>query len=457
MQTITDFIARINSAVNNVVWGWPAMILILGVGLLLTFGTMFLQFRKFGLSMKETIGKIFNKDKAGKGAITPFQAVCTALAATVGTGNVAGVAGAICLGGPGAVFWMWVSALLGMATKYSEVTLAVHYREKNEKGEYVGGPMYYIKNGLGKNWKWLGIVFAAFAALAAFGIGNATQIGSIKDSINSTISVFGGSVTKTQNLIIGIFLSLILMFILLGGMKRLASVTEKLVPFMALLYIVLGLGVILFNIGRIPEAFASIFREAFTPRAVIGGGIFLAMKRGISRGIFSNEAGLGSAPMAHASADTDNPVHQGLFGIFEVFMDTIVICTMTALIVLCSTEPGYGASAGAELTISGFVNTYGSWASIFGSVAIICFAFSTVLGWGLYGSRCIEFLFGNKAVKPYTVVFCLVAIIGATLDLGLLWDITDTLNGLMAIPNLIAVALLSPVVFKLSKEYFKKK
>ena len=457
MQTITDFIARINSAVNNVVWGWPAMILILGVGLLLTFGTVFLQFRKFGLSMKETIGKIFNKDKADKGAITPFQAVCTALAATVGTGNVAGVAGAICLGGPGAVFWMWVSALLGMATKYSEVTLAVHYREKNEKGEYVGGPMYYIKNGLGKNWKWLGIVFAAFAALAAFGIGNATQIGSIKDSINSTISVFGGSVTKTQNLIIGIFLSLILMFILLGGMKRLASVTEKLVPFMALLYIVLGLGVILFNIGRIPEAFASIFREAFTPRAVIGGGIFVAMKRGISRGIFSNEAGLGSAPMAHASADTDNPVHQGLFGIFEVFMDTIVICTMTALIVLCSTEPVYGASAGAELTISGFVNTYGSWASIFGSVAIICFAFSTVLGWGLYGSRCIEFLFGNKAVKPYTVVFCLVAIIGATLDLGLLWDITDTLNGLMAIPNLIAVALLSPVVFKLSKEYFKKK
>lgn len=457
MQTITDFIARINSAVNNVVWGWPAMILILGVGLLLTFGTMFLQFRKFGLSMKETIGKIFNKDKAGKGAITPFQAVCTALAATVGTGNVAGVAGAICLGGPGAVFWMWVSALLGMATKYSEVTLAVHYREKNEKGEYVGGPMYYIKNGLGKNWKWLGIVFAAFAALAAFGIGNATQIGSIKDSINSTISVFGGSVTKTQNLIIGIFLSLILMFILLGGMKRLASVTEKLVPFMALLYIVLGLGVIFINIGRIPEAFASIFREAFTPRAVIGGGIFVAMKRGISRGIFSNEAGLGSAPMAHASADTDNPVHQGLFGIFEVFMDTIVICTMTALIVLCSTEPGYGASAGAELTISGFVNTYGSWASIFGSVAISCFAFSTVLGWGLYGSRCIEFLFGNKAVKPYTVVFCLVAIIGATLDLGLLWDITDTLNGLMAIPNLIAVALLSPVVFKLSKEYFKKK
>ena len=457
MQSITDFIARINGAVNNVVWGWPAMIMILGVGLLLTCGTMFLQFRKFGLSMKETVGKIFKKDKAGSGAITPFQAVCTALAATVGTGNVAGVAGAICLGGPGAVFWMWVSALLGMCTKYSEVTLAVHYREKNDKGEYVGGPMYYIKNGLGKNWKWLGFVFAAFAALAAFGIGNATQIGSIKDSINSTISVFGGSVTKTQNLIIGIFLSLILMFILLGGLKRLASVTERLVPFMALLYIVLGLGVIVMNLDRIPEAFASIFREAFTPRAVIGGGIFVAMKRGISRGIFSNEAGLGSAPMAHASADTDSAVHQGLFGIFEVFMDTIVICTMTALIVLCSTEPGYGASAGAELTISGFVNTYGSWASIFGSVAIICFAFSTVLGWGLYGSRCIEFLFGSKAVKPYTVVFCLVAIVGATLDLGLLWDITDTLNGLMALPNLIAVALLSPVVLKLTKEYFKKK
>lgn len=457
--TFVDKVASVNGAVNSVVWGWPAMILILGVGLFLTLGSTGLQFRKFGYAMKETIGKVFKKsDKAGAGAITPWQAVCTALAATVGTGNVAGVAGAICLGGPGAVFWMWVSALLGMCTKFAEVTLAVNFREKNDKGEWVGGPMYYIKNGLGKNWKWLGAIFALFGALAAFGIGNATQVGSIKDSINSTITTFGGSGSNTLNWAIGIFMAIILMFILLGGMKRLASVTEKLVPFMAVLYILLGLGIIIIHGNKVPGVFASIFKEAFTPRAAIGGGVFVAMKRGISRGIFSNEAGLGSAPMAHACADTDSAVHQGLYGIFEVFMDTIVICTMTALIVLCAgSDPTYGVSAGAELTISSFTETYGAWASVFGAVAIICFAFSTILGWGLYGGRCAGYLLGDKAVKPYTVIFCLVAIIGATINLGILWDIADTLNGLMAIPNLIGVLLLSPVVFKLTKEYFAKK
>ncbi|MBQ9951810.1 MAG: sodium:alanine symporter family protein [Clostridia bacterium] len=458
-------VEKINSFLNNIVWGWPGMILLLGVGLYLTLGSRFLQVRKFGYSMKNTIGKIFEKKQAAAGSITPFQAVCTALAATVGTGNVAGVAGAIALGGPGAVFWMWISAILGMCTKYAEIVLAVNYRERNKAGEWVGGPMYYIRNGLGKNWKWLASIFAAFAALAAFGIGNATQVGSIKDSINKVLFDFGMVPTAAglpvANAILGVSMAIILLLVLLGGMKRLASVTERLVPFMAILYVILGLGVIVLNAGEIPGIFASIFKGAFTPAGVTGGvvgSIAISMKRGISRGIFSNEAGLGSAPIAHACADTDSPVKQGLFGIFEVFADTIVICTLTALIVLCAGQNlTYGVSCGAEMTISGFTATYGSWVSVFGAVAISCFAFSTILGWGLYGTRSVEFLLGSKVVKPYTVIFSLIAILGATVDLGLLWDIADTLNGFMAIPNLIAIALLSPVVFKLTKQYFAKK
>jgi len=459
-----NFVSSINSFLNGIVWGWPGMILLLGVGLYLTLGSRFLQFRKFGYSMKSTIGKIFDKKKAAAGSITPFQAVCTALAATVGTGNVAGVAGAIALGGPGAVFWMWVSALLGMCTKFAEIVLAVNYRERNKNGEWVGGPMYYIRNGLGKKWNWLAALFAIFAVLASFGIGNATQVGSIKDSINTVLYDFGVVPTAAgvpvANAILGVAMAIILLLVLLGGMKRLASVTERLVPFMAILYVILGLGVVLVNINKIPAVFASIFKGAFTPAGVTGGivgSIAISMKRGISRGIFSNEAGLGSAPMAHASADTDNAVKQGLFGIFEVFADTIVICTLTALIVLCAGQNlVYGQSCGAEMTISGFTATYGSWVSIFAAVAIVCFAFSTILGWGLYGSRSIEYLFGNKAVKPYIIIFCLVSILGATANLGFLWDIADTLNGLMAIPNLIGVALLSPVVFELTKEFFAK-
>ena len=457
-------VESINKFLNNIVWGWPGMILLLGVGLYLTLGNRFLQFRKFGFAMKNTIGKIFEKKEAAEGSITPFQAVCTALAATVGTGNVAGVAGAIALGGPGAVFWMWVSAILGMCTKYAEIVLAVNYRERNDAGEWVGGPMYYIRNGLGKSWKWLASIFAVFAALAAFGIGNATQVGSIKDSINSMLYGFG-AVPSTAglpvlNAVLGVAMTIILLLVLLGGMKRLVSVTEKLVPFMAILYVILGIGVVAMNAGKIPGIFASIFQGAFTPAGVTGGvvgSVAISMKRGISRGIFSNEAGLGSAPIAHASADTDHPVKQGLFGIFEVFADTIVICTLTALIVLCAGQNlTYGVQCGAEMTIGAFVATYGNWASVFGAVAIVCFAFSTVLGWGLYGTRSVEYLLGSKVVKPYTVIFCLIAILGTTVDLGLLWDIADTLNGLMAIPNLIALALLSPVVFKLTKSFFAK-
>ena len=394
-------------------------------------------------------------------AITPFQAVCTALAATVGTGNIAGVAGAIAIGGPGAIFWMWVSALFGMCTKYAEVTLAVHYREINANGELVGGPMYYIKNGLSKKWHWLAYLFAAFGVLTVFGTGNATQVNTITTAINSALlnyNVISESAVSTSNLIIGIIIAILIAMILLGGIKRIGHVTEKLVPFMALLYILLGLGVILLNIQNVPAVFASIFRGAFQPRAVTGGivlSMFTSLKKGVSRGIFSNEAGLGTGSIAHACADTKKPVKQGMFGIFEVFTDTIVICTLTALVILCSgVAVDYGKAAGAELTILGFTSTYGSWVSIFTAVAMCCFAFSTAVGWGLYGARCIEFLFSEKVIKPFMVIYSLVAILGATANLGLMWSIAETFNGLMAIPNLIALFLLSGTVVKLTKEYF---
>ena len=456
-----QIIETINTAVNNFIWGVPAMVCIFGVGLYLSIRTNFLQIRKFPYAIKTTLGRIFRKRDASDGAITPFQAVCTALAATVGTGNIAGVAGAIAIGGPGAIFWMWVSALFGMCTKYAEVTLAVHYREINANGELVGGPMYYIKNGLSKKWHWLAYLFAAFGVLTVFGTGNATQVNTITTAINSALlnyNVISESAVSTSNLIIGIIIAILIAMILLGGIKRIGHVTEKLVPFMALLYILLGLGVILLNIQNVPAVFASIFRGAFQPRAVTGGivlSMFTSLKKGVSRGIFSNEAGLGTGSIAHACADTKKPVKQGMFGIFEVFTDTIVICTLTALVILCSgVAVDYGKAAGAELTILGFTSTYGSWVSIFTAIAMCCFAFSTAVGWGLYGARCIEFLFSEKVIKPFMVIYSLVAILGATANLGLMWSIAETFNGLMAIPNLSALFLLSGTVVKLTKEYF---
>lgn len=456
-----ETIESINNVVNNFIWGVPAMICIIGVGLVLSFRTRFLQIRKFPYAMKVTIGRMFRKKQAADGAMTPFQAVCTALAATVGTGNIAGVAGAIAIGGPGAVFWMWISALLGMCTKFSEVTLAVYFREKNDKGEFVGGPMYYIKNGLKKHWHWLAYLFAAFGVITVFGTGNATQVNTITTAIDSALFNYGiiskDSVSNI-NLVIGIVLAVLLALILLGGIKRIGQVTEKLVPFMALFYVVLALGVVILNINHVPAVFKEIVEGAFSPASVTGGVVgsfFMSMKKGVSRGIFSNEAGLGTGSIAHACADTRKPVKQGFFGIFEVFVDTIVICTLTALVILCSEVPiTYGQAAGAELTISGFTATYGNWVSLFTAVAMCCFAFSTIIGWGLYGARCIEFLFGTKVNKPFMFVYSLVAIVGATLDLGLLWSIAETFNGLMAIPNLIAVFLLSGVVVKLVREHF---
>lgn len=454
-----DFIAKINGYVNNFIWGVPAMICIIGVGLYLTFRTKCIQVRKFHSAMKNTIGKIFEKKSAQDGSITPFQAVCTALAGTVGTGNIAGVAGAIAIGGPGAIFWMWCSAFLGMCTKYAEVLLAVQYREKNADGEYIGGPMYYIKNGLSKNWHFLAYAYAIFGVLTVFGTGNATQVNTIVSAINTALSdlnLLSTTGNSSLNLVIGIIVAAIVALVLLGGIKRIGTVTERLVPFMALLYIILGLGVVIINIKTIPYVFTQIFAGAFNPKAFTGGivgSLFLSLKKGVSRGIFSNEAGLGTGSIAHACSDTNNPVKQGLFGIFEVFVDTIIICTLTALIILSSgVTINYGNAAGAELTISGFTSTYGNWVTIFTAIALCCFAFSTIIGWGLYGSRCIEFIFTSKAVRPFLVIYSFMAIVGATMDLGLMWDIADTFNGLMAIPNLIALLLLSGTVIKITKE-----
>ena len=452
-----ESIIKINQAVNGFIWGVPAMICIIGVGLLLSVRTRFIQVRKFGAALKNTIGKIFDKTQAKDGSMSPFQAVCTALAGTVGTGNIAGVAGAIALGGPGAIFWMWCSAFLGMCTKFSEVTLAIHFREKNANGEYVGGPMYYIKNGLSKKWHFLAVLYALFGVLTVFGTGNATQVNTIVSSIHSALHnlhSLDGTGDERAKLIFGIVIAAFVAMGLLGGIQRIGQVSEKLVPFMATLYVILAIGVVILHINRVPAVFAMIFKSAFTPQAATGGiigSMFLSMKKGVSRGIFSNEAGLGTGSIAHACADTNNAVHQGMFGIFEVFMDTIVICTLTGLVILLG-APNivYGQAAGAELTISGFTATYGGWVSIFTAVAMCCFAFSTIIGWGLYGSRCIEFLGGEKLVRPFLVAYSFVSIIGATINLGLLWDIADTFNGLMAIPNLIALLVLSGQVKKLA-------
>ena len=432
------------------------IILLIPTGIYFTIRTRFLPIRLFPEMVRS-----LNSKKGKEDGLSNFQTLIVSTATRVGMGNLVGVVAAISAGGAGAVFWMWISALLGMCTKFSEVTLAVHFHETNAEGDRVGGPMYYIKNGLKKHWHWLAYLFAAFGVLTVFGTGNATQVNTITTAIDSALFNYGiieKDSVGTLNLIIGIVLAILIGMILLGGIKRIGQVTEKLVPFMAAIYVILALGVVVLNFQNIPSVFGSIFEGGFSPASVTGGGVgsfFMSMKKGVSRGIFSNEAGLGTGSIAHACADTKKPVKQGFFGIFEVFVDTIVICTLTALVILCSGVPvGYGEAAGAELTILGFTSTYGNWVSIFTAVAMCCFAFSTIIGWGLYGTRCVEFLLGTKANKPFMVLYALVAIVGATMELGLMWNIAETFNGLMAIPNLIAVFLLSGVVVKLVKEYF---
>ena len=471
-MTFADFV----NYLNGIAWGPWMLLLLVGTGIYLSIRVGFIQFGKFGYMMKNTIGKVFTKDEAGEGEVTPFQAVTTALAATVGTGNIAGVTGAIALGGPGAVFWMWVSALFGMVTKYAEVVLAIRYRERNDTGDWVGGPMYYIKNGLGKGWSWLAVIFSLLGAVAAFGIGNMTQVNTIASSINNAIDAFGGNtgakaiVVMGQNvpvtsIVIGVIIAVVVALVLFGGIKRIGAVAEKLVPFMAVVFIACGLAVVFSHLGSIGKILGMIIKGAFSAEAALGGAfgitIMTTIQKGVGRGVFSNEAGLGSAPMAHAASSESNPVKQGLYGIFEVFMDTIVICTLTALTVLCGVEGGvpivWGQSAGTELVGAAFGTVFGSKiGSLIVAVSISLFALTTILSWSLYGSRCCEYLLGTKAVPIYQIIFVFVVVIGATLKLELVWNIADTLNGFMAVPNLIALLGLSGVVIKLTKAHFAK-
>ena len=470
-MTISNFI----SVMDDFAWGPVMLILLVGTGFYLSFRMGFMQFSRIPYWWKNTAGKLTHKHVAGEGEVTPFQALTTALAATVGTGNIAGVTGAIFIGGPGAVFWMWIAALVGMMTKYAEVVLAVQYRERNEKGDWVGGPMYYIKNGLGKDWAWLGGIFCVLAALAAFGIGNATQVQSIADAINNAIDsftphaagtfLFFGSAVRVSTFIVGVIVAVIVALVLFGGIKRIGQVTEKLVPFMAVIYIVAALIVIIANIGHIGKVFAMIFEGAFNADAAIGGAfgitVLTSMKKGVGRGCFSNEAGLGSAPIAHAATSETDPVRQGLYGIFEVFMDTIVICTLTILTVLSAYCAGgidiSWGSGGSGANVAAAMSTVfgGRLGAVIIAVCLSLFALSTILSWSLYGTRCFEFLFGTKASKVYQIIFVLFAIVGATMSLADAWNLADALNGFMAIPNLIAILTLSPVIIKLVREYFQ--
>lgn len=447
-----EFIHNIVASINGYVWGPYMLVLILGVGLFLMLGLAFLPLRKLGFGFKLLFGRKRSDSKEKAGEISPFQALMTALSATIGTGNIAGVATAIAIGGPGAIFWMWCTALVGMATKYSEAVLAVNFREVDQKDAYVGGPMYYIKNGLGKRFVWLGILFAIFGSVAGFGIGNMVQINSMADVINQNLYI--------PSYITGTFVALLVALVLLGGIKRIAEVASKIVPFMAVVYFVSCLTAIILNISALPDAFALILNHAFNPIAATGGfagaGVMLAIQMGVARGVFSNEAGLGSAPIAHAAAKTNSPVKQGTIAMLGTFIDTIVICTMTGLVIILSGQWSGGLN-GASLS-SEAMNTlmpnFGAWVITFG---LILFAFTTILGWSYYGERCVEFLFGVKAIIPFRIIWVIAIPIGAVLKLDFVWLLADTLNGLMALPNLIALLLLSPVVFKLSYAYFRKK
>lgn len=458
-----ELIAKVNGAINNVVWGIPMLVLLIGAGLFLSILTRFVQFRKFGYAMQNTLGKIFHKQKAGSGEVTPFQAVTTALAATVGTGNIAGITWAVTLGGAGSIFWLWVSALIGMCTKYSEVVLSVRYRERNQNGDWVGGPMYYITNGLGKNWTWLAALFCIFGTLASFGIGNAVQVGNITTSIHTAIEAFSSNPISqtTVNWVVGVITAIITGLVVIGGIKRLGSVTEKLIPVMSLIYIIACLAVIIANISRLGSVFVMIFRGAFRPSAVVGGVSGFTLKTcitwGVKRGVFSNEAGLGSAPIAHAASSEKDPIKQGLYGIFEVFMDTIVICTLTGITLLISgIDLQYGVKGTTALNAAALATVFGDkLGALIIAVGLSLFALSTILGWALYGSRCCEYLFGSRSIRVFQIVFVVIVVVGATMDLSLAWDIADTLNALMAIPNLIGLLGLSGVVVKLTNDHFK--
>lgn len=445
MQSLTPLL----NSLSAFIWGPFTLTLLLGVGVYLTVGLKFIPWRKtipyaFGLLVK-------GRRAGGKGEIPPFQALMTAMSATIGTGNIAGVATAIFLGGPGAIFWMWITALIGMATKYAEAVLAVKYRQTDASGKYVGGPMYYIKNGLAPHWAWLAFLFALFGAIAAFGIGNMVQSNSVADALHSNFSV--------STHITGAVIALLAGLVILGGIKRIGAVAGKLVPLMAIAYIAGSLVIIIANINQVPGALRVIADSAFNGAAAAGGfagaGIMLAIQMGVARGIFSNEAGLGSAPIAHAAAQTDNPVRQGIIGMLGTFIDTIIVCTMTALVIIISGvwtsgETGAGLSSlayGNALPFGEYIITFG----------LVVFAFTTILGWSYYGERCAEYIFGAKIILPYRIVWIVAVFIGASQKVNFIWLLADVMNGFMAIPNLIALALLSPVIFKVTHEYFSRK
>ena len=441
-----------------VVWGVPALVLILGVGLYLSVRTGFAQVRLFKHACTDFVRRLLPNERTEDG-ISPFQALCTALAATVGTGNIAGVAGAITIGGPGAIFWMWICGLLGMVIKLAEAALSVRYRI-SQNGEFMGGPMYMIRNGMSKRWLWLGTVYSFFGVIAALGVGNATQINAVLTGINQCILAFGGMPSQRLNLLLGCGMAILVLVLLLGGAKRIGRITETLVPFAAAAYLLLGTVVLVLRCHAIPSAFHAIIRGAFSPNAVTGGVIgsaVVTLRVGVSRGVFTNEAGMGTAGIAHAGANVRHPMDQGLMGIMEVFLDTIVICTMTALVILCSgVHIPYGAAAGAELTMESFSLVFGSWIRVFITLSLCLFAFATVLGWGLYGARCAQYLFGNKVWKTFSILQAVTVILGALLNTGTVWLMAEIVNGLMSIPNLIALAVLSPELSRLIIDFQKR-
>lgn len=443
-----DAVMSLLNTLSSFIWGPFTLVLLLGVGVYLSVGLKFMPWRK---TIPYAFRMLLQGRKAsGKGEISPFQALMTALSATIGTGNIAGVATAIFIGGPGAIFWMWITALVGMATKYGEAVLAVKYREKDALDKHVGGPMYYIKNGLGSNWGWLAFLFALFGTIAAFGIGNMVQSNSVADALHSNFSI--------NKQVSGAVIAILAALVILGGIKRIGTVAGKLVPFMAIAYIAGSLIIILANLGEVPAALMVIVDSAFNGSAAAGGfagaTVLMAIQFGVARGIFSNEAGLGSAPIAHAAAQTDNPVRQGVIGMLGTFIDTIIVCTMTALVIIM-TGAWTSGKTGATLSTAAYGNAipFGEYIITFG---LVVFAFTTILGWSYYGERCAEFIFGEKIIFPYRILWIIAVFIGASQKVNFIWILADVMNGFMAIPNLIALALLSPVIFKITREYFAK-
>lgn len=448
MEVLTQFI----SSINSIVWGVPMLVMILGVGLFLSLGLKLMPILKVGTGFKLLwSGRTTDKGAENKGEISPFNALMTSLSATIGTGNIAGVATAIFLGGPGALFWMWCTALVGMATKYAEAVCAVKYRETDVNGNHVGGPMYYIKNGLSSKWAWLGTAFAIFGSIAGFGIGNTVQSNSVSSALESSFGI--------TPLVSGLIMMVLVGLVLIGGVKRIADVAGKLVPLMAFFYIGAGLVVLMTNASEIPAAFGLIIESAFTPVAAQGGfagaAVWAAIRFGVARGVFSNEAGLGSAPIAHAAAQTNDPVKQGLIAMLGTFIDTLIVCTITGLAIVV-TGVWTGGETGAALTSAAFAESLPGVGNYIVAIALSVFAFTTILGWSFYSEKCVQFLFGVKAIMPFRILWIIAVPIGATSSLSFVWLLADTLNAMMALPNLLALALLSPVVFKLTKEYFAK-